>query len=286
MTGLAFYVGLSGLQMEVDSFELGQGISIRKTYAHLMTPYVVAFKRPEQGKPHPAPWVTTSQGKGYDVEAELLIPKGLPKYENWRVAVAILFLLRIGINPAVTAPIGAAKSFGDIEAAKDGSLAPHALEQRDRVFALRVDDGVLSESGARWLRDHWVQTCELLESSPEFALAVAAIDEGQFEKNTALTLVSLWGALEALFSGERSELRFRVSSYIAAYLHESGSKRRERQKKVGKLYDKRSAAAHGVPKHNSEDVFETISLMREVLMKIIEEGKVPSRTRLEEMLFG
>lgn len=68
--------------------------------------------------------------------------------------------------------------------------------------------------------------------------------------------------------------------------HPPGAERRERQKAVAKLYDKRSAAVHGLPKHDNEDIFETFALMREVLVRIVDHGKVPTRDMLEAALFG
>ena len=57
-------------------------------------------------------------------------------------------------------------------------------------------------------------------------------------------MVSPWGALEALFSPSTSELKFRVSSLIAAYFEVPGVERVKCQREVAKLYDKRSTAAH------------------------------------------
>ena len=37
------YVGLSGFDFEGDAIDLGHGVVLRKTYAHLMAPFIVAF---------------------------------------------------------------------------------------------------------------------------------------------------------------------------------------------------------------------------------------------------
>ncbi|MGB6895504.1 MAG: hypothetical protein WBF37_06150, partial [Dehalococcoidia bacterium] len=59
--------GISGIEIEPDIHEFGHGISIAKTYAHVMAPYLAAFARAEPGKPHPAPWKAVSGGLSYDV---------------------------------------------------------------------------------------------------------------------------------------------------------------------------------------------------------------------------
>jgi hypothetical protein len=38
------HAGLSGLELGDDFLDLGEGISLRKTYAHLMAPFLMAFQ--------------------------------------------------------------------------------------------------------------------------------------------------------------------------------------------------------------------------------------------------
>src|SRR3712207_1227325 len=123
---------------------------------------------------------------------------------------------------------------------RGANLLPYEVERRH--FPLGVSGGRATTSALRWVKERWPVTYKLTSESSEFALAVEAVDAGQFVKNSALALVSLWGALEALFSPSTSELKFRVSSLIAAFLEPPGIGRARLQKEVAKLYDKRSAA--------------------------------------------
>ncbi|HCE1980939.1 TPA: hypothetical protein NGS68_004295 [Vibrio parahaemolyticus] len=68
-------------------------------------------------------------------------------------------------------------------------------------------------------------------------------------------------------------------------MEQTGLSRRELQKKVAKLYYKRSAA-QGRPKHDQQHLMETFNLLRNVLLKIIESGYVPNNEQLDIMLFG
>jgi hypothetical protein len=113
-----------------------------------------------------------------------------------------------------------------------------------------------------------------------------ALDAAWFVSNSALSILSFWAALEAVFSPSTSELRFRVSALIASYLEQPGRSRYERQRIVAGLYDKRSAAAHGRAKHDVDDLVATFALLREVTIKIIEAGQLPTKTDLERRLFG
>lgn len=167
---------------------------------------------------------------------------------------------------------------------KQANLFPFEVQRRH--FPLAVEGGTATAIALAWVKDRWQVANNLTTESAEFALAVEAIDTGQFVQNSALSLVSLWGALEALFSPSTSELKFRVSSLIAAFLEPPGNKRASLQKDVAQLYDKRSAAAHGKPKHEPEDLLSTFNLLRRVLIAIIDKQKVPSKNDLEGMLFG
>ena len=43
MSEIDLYAGISGARLEVETFDLGYGVSISQTYAHLMAPFLVAF---------------------------------------------------------------------------------------------------------------------------------------------------------------------------------------------------------------------------------------------------
>ena len=106
-----------------------------------------------------------------------------------------------------------------------------------------MEHGDAGDEQIEGVKRRWRATHRLMNDSPEFALAAAAIESGQFIQNSALTLVSLWGALEALFSPSTTELKFRVSALIAAFLEPPGNSRLSLQKNIAKLYDKRSSAS-------------------------------------------
>ena len=72
-----FYL-LSGVELDFDSFDLGQGVSLSRTYVHLMGHPVLAFAPAKEGKPSPAPWRTVvvhEEGVAVDLLAELAVPE-------------------------------------------------------------------------------------------------------------------------------------------------------------------------------------------------------------------
>lgn len=253
-----------------------------------MAPFMMAFQPAPKGSHHPGPWRATQGGSSFDINAELFVPEAIEKDFGSKIQVAqtILFLLRLGVNPATTLPAFSNCAFAALPTIGSNETQLFPYEVQSRHFPLGVDGGQATVEAIKWVSKHWQITHKLINESAEFSLAVDAIDSGQFVRQSSLALVSLWGALEALFSPSTSELKFRVSALIAAFLEPPGKARHALQKEIAKLYDKRSAAAHGKPKHDTDDLLATFNLLRRVLLEIIERGEVPSKEMLEEALFG
>jgi hypothetical protein len=283
------HIGLAGLALKDAVIEFPEGVRLEKTYAHVMSPTFLAFAPPpSEGLPHPPPWKSTKGGFGYDVTAQLTIPASLGKRAQDRLEAAMtaVFLLRLWSDPSIVAVALSDLPFSQIADAADAAANIALLEHRPRTFALALVDESKTFESLSWVVEHFNSTRILLKESSEFRLAVSAMNAGQFIEDTALILISLWGALEAIFSPSTSELRFRVSALIASYLNPPGSARLDHQKAIADLYDKRSAAAHGKPKHGGEDVLRTFELLRRVLIAIIRDGQVPPKAELEKRLFG
>ncbi|WP_157499000.1 HEPN domain-containing protein [Lysobacter sp. Root604] len=135
-----------------------------------------------------------------------------------------------------------------------------------------------------WVIANWQAALDLCES-PEFCFALETFDNAQFIPNHAMMMVSLWGALEAIFARAKAELRYSVSSNIATFLTPRGPERLQKQKEVQRLYDGRSAAAHGPAKQSPDDLLQTFQLLRAAIVRMIEDKAVPTKNDLEEMLF-
>ncbi|KVU74714.1 hypothetical protein WK73_15125 [Burkholderia ubonensis] len=292
MTTADFYAGLTALQLppDQDEYDLGHGLALRRTYAHLMSSYTVAVNPPEgPSKHHPAPWHATTRHDGFDVHTELVIrsdykPAGdLTPYD---VVRTITSLLRLCCNPTIRFLTHSSHSFSEIAAIpySEIRLIPVELTPQYLQMALAKPKPMIELLG--WVRDYWPNAVSLMASHADFRLAMEAFELSTFVPHHALTLVSLWGALEALFSPSTSELRFRVSVLIASYVHPPGEERLALQREIFELYDKRSAAAHGKPKHNDTHLVQTFNILQRVLVRMIEDNEVPSKAALNNMLLG
>ena len=287
-----YYAGLTDLQLypeeDWDNYELGEGLVIRRTYAHLMSSHTMAFEKPKApGLHHPAPWKATTQFEGFDVQTELFIPptyRGkLPPYE---VARVIVCMMRLFVNPKIRFLVESSHSLSDVGGldSKDIYIVP--IETSRQFIDLAFQNSEDAADRLYWVRNYWKNAVNLMASQADFKLAMEAFEMSTFIPHHALTLVSLWGALEVLFSPSTSELRFRVSILIASYIHPPGKQRAETQKEIFDLYDKRSAAAHGKPKHNTDHLLQTFNILQQVLRRMIEENEVPSKSALNDMLLG
>ncbi len=288
---MSLYAGLSGLELEAAPIDFGDGIQLNRTYAYVMSYVTLAFTEPaSRDRPHPGPWMATSNGEGFDVKAEISIPSTYkhPILSSFKVARTIVTLLRIFVDPEIRFIFASSNPMSSLRDKPYTGVPVEiggAIEIHNRHFALRLMDGSKKLAHIEWVQKNWRTAAHLAGQSAEFRLALEVLEVGQFIPSTAMILVSIWGALEAIFSPSSAELRFRVSALIAAYMEPPGAGRLAEQQKIAKLYDKRSAAAHGKPRHDETDVLVSFELLRMVLIRIIERGRLPSKEDLERLLF-
>jgi hypothetical protein len=284
----SLYFGLRGIDPQVEVVDLGGGLLLRKTYAHLIGAHVLAFAQPASPNTHhPGPWQATTRNDGIDVRAELEIPFAAAKAVRLRpqeVARVVVTLIHFFTEPNAQLVLLTPCPLASLpqRPVNDAPVA-HVLSVQPEWFTIgRRDAAAPYKFGG--VRDTWQAACALFASSPKFRLAIEAFDLARFVP-TALGLVALWGALEALFCDSQNEITFKLSTFIAAYLEPPGQDRCNRQKRVAKLYGKRSLAAHGKPKHAPDDLLESCEIMRACLLRMIQTGRVPTKTDLESALY-
>jgi hypothetical protein len=284
------YGGLSGVELDFAELDLTGGVSIRKIYAHLMTPHIMAFQRPEKpGGAYGGYWAAVSDGRPHDIHIELRLPNecGAKLDEKVKFAKTVVALLRLHASPQFGLPI---ISNVPIEEAAAHSKKHHFLpvEPAPPFFSVRLKGReILSKVHFGWTIDSLTDAIKLNKENEQFAFALSALDSWQTIRSGPLALVYIWAALENIFSPDKApELKFRVAALIASYLEGPGEQRKQKFKDVGRLYDARSKAAHGSSTHDVDVLYGTYDLLRKVVMKMIAQKKVPSKSELENNLFG
>jgi hypothetical protein len=275
------YYGLSGIQLDFDSFDLGRGVILSKTYLHVMAHPIIAFAPAPPGEHHPAPWHPLKADPS-DVSVDLLAQLSVPQHSDdpngkYDWVGWIVLLLRFSLDVAVTLTISADSSFEDVSA---GKAAARLLEPIREPF----EGATVHEDDAQWIKDNWYSSLSL---SGDSALAFAVRSLYNSHRATEeLGVVSVWGALERLFSTNAAELKYRVCTNIAAFLEPPGRERYLMFKQLAKLYDDRSAAAHGSPMKSQTAYIDSFSIASRAILRVIELGRVPTKDDLEHELLS
>jgi len=289
LTDCDIYGGLTGPLLPVVEFDFGSGISASRTFAHFMAPFMMAFAPPTNaGQPHPMPWRAVKGGFGFDVVTQLHIPSNF-RPEDWFSGLDTVWwfaaLLRFIATPHILVPVIADAPFQDGPTMEEIELIPVEVEHRSLLLP-HQEVVELTLEQLEWVRDVWYPAGKLMRTSPKFNTLFQAVDQCLFARSSSLAMLSLWGAIEAIFSPAKVELTFRISSNVSAFLEDSGLSRLKLQKKVAKLYGARSDAAHGGKNTKNKDLLETFLLAKRVITKIIDVNHVPSKDELEQRLFG
>lgn len=282
------YAGLSQVSFDGEPFDLGHDVTLRSTYAHLFAANMMAFGRAVKGKAHPAPWRAAKGGFGYDVEVELAVPANqkLPGgLSGEDVVWLIAALLRLAEYAYLMVPVISDVAFSDAATSEhEPSLRPFEIEPR---ILLAGDHNLarLKSDDLSWVKAVWPRTADLMRICSPLNMALRAADACTVQGRRASALLTAWGALEELFAPSRAELRFRVSAHIAAFLEPIGPKRLELFKTVAGLYNARSKAAHTAQDADVVPLIQTFVILRNALIRMIDEGAVPSQSDFESLLF-
>lgn len=282
------YLGLSGAHFEVDEFDFGNGIYLRKTYAFVFAPYLVAFKKPlKPGDPSPGPWKTVSGGQSKYIYYELHIPIEFDLsewFDRLNTAWWLLSLLRLKGSTFLMGPVISNYSFSAIG---ELDLNANFLTVEFNNDQLPIDDDikkVITLDDLNWVKSFWQSSGMLLKNNENFSDAYRAIDRCIHENRPSLAMVTIWGALERLFADFKQELNYRVSLNIASFLEPIGDTRHILFKQVKKLYESRSKAAHGRANEDYNDYKNSYSLLKRSIIKMIEENHVPTVADIENLI--
>jgi hypothetical protein len=282
------YAGISGVTLEPDTFDLGDGVMLSRTYAHLMSPCLMAFAPPGPHGHHAAPWKAAQGGFGFDIHIELKVPSSTclsGKFEAEETVWWIAALLRVLQWPYLTVPVLSNHPFRSVPGIEEEpTLVP--FETGHRMFKAAGPKETIETSSLNYLKEKWIPVGQLLCSNSKFYTAMKAFDSATVAGRSSASILALWGAIEQLFAPARAELRFRVASLLASYLEREGGKRLDLYKKILKLYDARSVAAHTAYEVDVEPVVHTYVLMRNALARMIDEVAVPTEDDLERLLFA
>jgi len=139
----------------------------------------------------------------------------------------------------------------------------------------------LTEEQIAWIESNFSAARELLDVEP-FRNAIHTLASYRWHSMPRAQLALLWSAIEGLFTIE-SELVFRVSLYIAKFLHPGDlEQQRAAFSSVKKLYNFRSKAVHGgkIKGDFKQVVRESVDLLNLLVMRCVAERGLPKTESL------
>lgn len=132
-----------------------------------------------------------------------------------------------------------------------------------------------------WISKHYGNARSLLDVD-NFQTAVQCLSSHHWHPNPRIKLAIIWAGIEGMFEVS-SEIRFRISIYIARFLSDDNvGERRDVFELVKGLYNTRSQAVHGgrVKGDLPSAVAESANLLNRLLVKCVEKGSLPNEADL------
>lgn len=276
-----WYFALLGLDLGVPEYHIGDVATLRPV---VEPPGEVELATALRDKD-----LLSAVGRyAHFVRHELGVDRSFGSKDQGAFNLAWLFLAALQTRTLADflVPAVSDHSWSTIAAVADGGCYVQLLQDipRARRFAVSVR---ISEGDLDWAAQNLLAFAELLEA-PKFRLAVDCLTTHQHEASLRMTTASLWAGVEALF-GISSELRFRLSVLVAAFLEPRGPQRIARYRAVKSLYDFRSRAVHGgalddaMLEQHIRDVRMMLSLL---ICKMVEAKRVPSEDEWDATLLG
>lgn len=283
---LPLFGGMAGATLNVDKFEICEGLVIRRTYAHVMSPYILAFRQPERaGQHHPGPWKPARGGHvGLDVEIEIALqvearPTGFNRLNTlWWV----LTLLRLSTGARLRMPVVSDTAFSCIaESSTEPTLWP--IETLPRQLHTMPDPPeAIGEKELLWVHQAFGPGSELMNDEA-FGRAFQTFDDVIWAHSSGSAIVMTWAALETLIRPGRSDITKRLASSLAALLEPPGAERERLFQQIKLLYETRGSSAHASRSPGAHQLFESLGVARRAFIACIDNREVPKAETLYEM---
>ena len=282
---LPLFGGLTGAQLGTDEFEICEGLVLRQTYAHLMSPYILAFARPEgPGRHHPGPWKSARGGQWLDLEIEVALRKDVRPtgFDRLNTLWWVLALLRLSTGANLRMPVVSDTSlFGMKDTSVDPIIWP--IETLPRQLPTMSDPPkVIDKRHLLWVRQVFASGSKLMNDQA-FGRSFQTFDGALWAHSTGSAIIVIWAAVETLIQPGRPDTTKRLSSSLAALLEPAGAERERLFQRIRSLYEARSSSAHASRSPAAQQLFESFEIARRTFVYCIDNGQLPIASKLHEM---
>ena len=282
---VSLFGGIAGAALPVDEFEICDGLVLRKTYAHVMSPYILAFRRPDRANQHhPGPWKSARGGVWMDVEIEIALRQGIRPtgFDRLNTMWWILALLRLSSGAPVKLPVVSDVSFSTIA---DGPIEPSLwpIETLPRQFRTVSDPPqTIENEHLLWVREAFGPGAELMDD-PAFGRAFQTFDAAIWAHTAGSALVTIWAALETLIQPGKQQITKRLASSLAALLEPPGPMRNRLFGRAKSLYEARGGSAHASRSPEAQQLLSSFEIGRQSFVSCIDRRALPKVAELQEM---
>lgn len=139
----------------------------------------------------------------------------------------------------------------------------------------------VTDDDVDWIACSFANARKLLEND-QFQTAVHCLATYRWHSMARVQLAILWAGIEGMF-GASTEIRFRISLYIARFLHpDDANKRQVVFDAVKRLYNSRSAAVHGsnIKGDTASIVSDSAEILRNLLRRCTDRKSMPDENEL------
>lgn len=280
----SLFGGVSNAKIEHDYIEIVPGLALQSTYAHVMSPYMMAFSKPANpGEHHPAPWKAVKGGPSFDVSLQIFLEENFrPTNFNRINTIWWLFaLLRLHHSSGVRIPVISNQSFHAVtENNSEPTFWPMEIDNKLIAFDGLKHETIVDNNTISWLRQHFVSTARLMENSG-FNLAFRALSSSHRASSIGEAMLLIWSAIEALFRPGSNKITHKLSLAVATCIEDDPSDRDKTYQKVRSLYAVRGQISHAAEKPSIEDTISSYKIARKCFLKAMENTSIPDFSNLE-----
>lgn len=273
--------GVANARLVPDFFDFGNGLCVRKTFVHVMAPFLLAFVKAKAGEPHPAPWKSAGGGFGFDVEIEIALPQTHKptKFDRLNTIWWITALMRLHHPCGLRVPVISDTSFSAaLMATVEPTFWPIEMSPRGQIFTGSQE---IAEPTLDWIRDNYAQGAVLM-GEPSFSIAFLALDAAHSANSRSSAKMLIWSAIEALFRPGKEQITKRLCAAVATYLHADPARRDREYQRVHDLYEARGQVAHAAETPEERDVVAAFVIAKSCFVRAIEDREQPNTMMLLE----
>ena len=280
---IALFGGIAGATLDVEEFEVCRGLVVRSTYAHLMSPYLLAFRRPERaGEHHPGPWKPARGGVWLDIEIEVALSQGVrpTSFDRLNTLWWVLALLRLASGAALRMPVVCDTALAQAPQSAVGPRIWPVETLPRQLCTTRQPPQLLGEAHLLRMRELFFGAVKLMNDA-SFSRAFQAFDGAIWAHSAGSALVALWAAVEAAVRPGRPPITKPLASALAALLEPPGAERQRLFQRVKSLYEARGGSAHAARTPEAEQLLSSFEVARGLFIACMERGALPDVEELQ-----